>query len=427
MQIIENSKIKEKLYIEKLDNGLTIMVLPKKTRKKYIVWSANFGSIDNKFYAPGEEVITVVPDGIAHYLEHKLFEQENGENSLDVLTSMGVDANAYTTNDHTAYLYECTDNFDSALDEFMDYVQNPYFTDENVEKERGIIEQEIMMYDDYPEWAIYMNAMKCMYKNNEINIDVAGTKETIAKITKEKLYKIYNAFYNPENMIIVLSGDFKPDEIIEKVKSKVTMKSNVSETKRIYNKEQEEIVENYIEKEMNVSIPTVLMCYKDNNFKEDKVKKDIAIDILGVVLLSKSSKLYEKLYEEGKIFAEPAFSYEFSKTFAHVLIQLQTKNVEEVVTEITKAINELKRVGINNDEFTRAKKRVYGDLIRDYNEVSGIASGIVADYFKGINSFDYFEEFNSINKEYVEMVLKETFLDSKKVVSVIKPKKEEEK
>ena len=427
MQIIENSKIKEKLYIEKLDNGLTIMVLPKKTRKKYIVWSTNFGSIDNKFYAPGENVLTVVPDGIAHYLEHKLFEQENGENSLDVLSSIGVDANAYTTNDHTAYLYECTDNFDEALDEFMNYVQNPYFTDENVEKERGIIEQEIMMYDDYPDWAIYMNAMKCMYKDNEINIDVAGTKETIAKITKEKLYKIYNAFYTPENMIIVLSGDFVPEEIIPKVKSKVTMKSNPNETKRVYNNEQEEIVQNYIEKEMNISIPTVLMCYKDNNLEEDKIKKDIAVDILGGVLLSKSSKLYEKLYEEGKIFTEPAINYEFSKTFAHSMIQFQTKNVEEVVEEITNELNSLKRNGIDEKDFERSKRRVYGDLVRDYNEVSGIATGIVADYFKDINSFDYFEEFNSINKEYVEKVLKELFIESKKVVSVIKPNKEEDK
>lgn len=427
MQIIENSKIKEKLYIEKLDNGLTIMVLPKKTRKKYIVWSANFGSIDNKFYAQGEQVLTVVPDGIAHYLEHKLFEQENGENSLDVLTSIGVEANAYTTNDHTAYLYECTDNFNEALDEFMNYVQNPYFTDENVEKERGIIEQEIMMYDDYPDWAIYMNAMKCMYKDNEINIDVAGTKETIAKITKEKLYKIYNAFYNPDNMIIVLSGNFEPREIIEKVKSKVTMKQNPNETKRVYNKEQDEIVQKYIEKEMNVSIPTVLMCYKDNKLNEDKIKKDIAIDILGVVLFSKSSKLYEKLYEEGKIFTEPAISYEFSKTFAHILVQFQTKNVDEVVNEITTEINNLKKNGIDNEDFERAKRRVYGDLVRDYNEVSGIATGIVADYFKDINSFDYFEEFNSISKEYVEKVLKELFVESKKVVSVIKPNEEEDK
>ena len=237
MQIIENSKIKEKLYVEKLKNGLTVMILPKKTRKKYIVWSINYGSIDNKFYSNGEDVLTKVPDGIAHYLEHKLFEQENGRNSLDVLSSIGVEANAYTTNDHTAYLYECTEHFDEALDEFMNYVQNPYFTDENVEKERGIIEQEIMMYDDYPEWAIYMNALKCMYKDNEINIDVAGTKETIAKINKENLYKIYNSFYKPENMLMVLAGDFEPEKDIEKVKERITLKSSNKPTIRIYNDE----------------------------------------------------------------------------------------------------------------------------------------------------------------------------------------------
>ena len=421
MQIIENNKIKEKLYIEKLSNGLTIMILPKKTRKKYIVWSANFGSIDNKFYAPGEKVLTVVPDGIAHYLEHKLFEQENGKNSLDVLTSIGVDANAYTTNDHTAYLFECTENFDEALEEFMNYVQNPYFTDENVEKERGIIEQEIMMYDDYPEWALYMNAMKCMYKDNEINIDVAGTKETIAKINKEKLYKIYNSFYRPENMIIVLSGDFKPEETFEKIKSKITMKSNPNETKRVYNNEQEEIVQKYIEKSMNISMPIVLMAYKDNDLKSDKIKKDIAIDILGCILFGKSSELFRSLYESGKIFSEPVINYEFSKTYSHILIQFQTNYIQEVIDEINTYINNLKKCGINEQDFERAKKRIYGDCIKDYNEVSGIATSFVSDYFKGINSFDYFEEFATINKEYVEKVLKDLFMDSRRVVSVVKP------
>ena len=421
MQIIENDKIKEKLYIEKLSNGLTIMVLPKKTRKKYIVWSANFGSIDNKFYAPREKILTVVPDGIAHYLEHKLFEQENGKNSLDVLCSLGVDANAYTTNDHTAYLYECTENFDEALEEFMNYVQNPYFTDENVEKERGIIEQEIMMYDDYPDWALYMNAMKSMYKDNEINIDVAGTKETIAKINKEKLYKIYNSFYTPENMLMVLSGDFVPEKIIEKLKTMITMKSNSDETKRVYNKEQEEITQKYVEKEMNISIPTVLIAYKDNDLKSDKIKKDIAIDILGTIIFGKSSMLFEKLYEEGKIFSEPSVNYEFSKTFAHILIQLQTNYVEEVLDETKKYLDNLKRNGITEEDFERAKRRVYGDLVKDYNDVADIATGFVNDYFKGINSFDYFEEFNIINKDYVEKILKELFVESRKVISVVKP------
>ena len=421
MQIIENSKIKEKLYIEKLENGLTVMIIPKMTRKKYIVWSANFGSIDNKFYSNGEDTLTTVPDGIAHYLEHKLFEQENGTNSLDVLSSIGVDANAYTTNDHTAYLYECTEHFDEALDEFMNYVQNPYFTDENVEKERGIIEQEIMMYDDYPEWSIYMNAMKCMYKDNEINIDVAGTAETIAKIDKEKLYKIYKSFYKPENMLMVLAGDFEPEESINKIKQRITTKQSDKETIRVYNEEPKDIVKPYIEKQMDVSMPIVMLGFKDNDLESNKIKKNIAIDILASILLGKSSEFYEELYESGKILAQPSMYYEFSKTFAHVLIQGQTNYVEEFINKLDEKIKKLQKDGINEEDFERAKKKTYGELVKEYNDVSTIATNLVSDYFKNINSFEYFEEFTSINREYVEEVLKELFIDNMKVISVIKP------
>lgn len=157
MKVIENLKVKEKIYVEKLNNGLNVIIIPKKDiKKKYMIWGTNYGSNDNKFVVDNE--VIEVPNGVAHFLEHKLFEQENGINSLDKLTSLGVEANAYTTNDHTAYLFECTDNFYEAMTELMDYVQHPYFTDENVEKEKGIIGQEIMMYDDLPEWKVYLNA-----------------------------------------------------------------------------------------------------------------------------------------------------------------------------------------------------------------------------------------------------------------------------
>ena len=190
MQVVENKMVKEKLYIEKLENGLTVMIFPRQNiQKKFVMWATNYGSIDNLFISPNEKEETKVPDGVAHFLEHKMFEQESGVNSLDTLTALGVNPNAYTTTDHTAYLYECTDNFYEALDELMDYVQHPYFTDENVEKEKGIINQEIMMYDDYPEWIVYMNAIKAMYKNSPINIDVTGTIETVGKIDKDILYK----------------------------------------------------------------------------------------------------------------------------------------------------------------------------------------------------------------------------------------------
>lgn len=422
MQIIESSKVKEKVYIEKLENGLTVAVIPKKDIcKKYVVWGTEFGSIDNNFKLTKTGQIVKVPDGIAHYLEHKLFEQENGKNSLDVLSSLGVDANAYTTNNHTAYLFEATDNFYEALDEFMDYVQSPYFTDENVEKERGIIGQEIMMYDDYPDWKLYMNAMKCMYKDNPINIDVAGTKETIAEIDKEKLYTIYNAFYRPDNQVLVLCGDFEVDNILEEVKKRLKPNPNKQEAQRIYPKEQEEIVEKYKEAKMDISKPLFLIAYKDKMEPGEMVRKDLSIECICNMLIGKSSNLYQKLYKEGLISEEFGYNYEFSKTYAHILIQNTSNSPQKVAEEISKEIENYKQTGFNNEEFERIKKKIYGEYVKSYNDISSISNNFLSDYFKEINSFDFLEEILVLDKDYVEKVFKEIFVEDKKVISVVLP------
>ena len=240
MQVIENLKVKEKMYIEKLENGLTVIILPREsTKKKYIMWGVNFGSIDNHFINPNNNQEIKIPDGVAHFLEHKMFEQPDGTNSLDTLSSLGVDANAYTTNDYTTYLFECTDNFYEALDELMDYVQHPYYTDENVEKEKGIIAQEINMYDDSPNWKVYMNAMECLYKVNPVKIDIAGSIESIQPITKEMLYNCYNTFYTPSNMLMVVTGNFEPDKLLREIKKRIINNENKGKINRIYPKELE--------------------------------------------------------------------------------------------------------------------------------------------------------------------------------------------
>lgn len=394
MQIIENDKIKEKLYIEKLDNGLTIMVIPKSnTQKKYIIFGTKYGSVDNKFIVPGEENVTEVPNGIAHFLEHKMFEQENGTNSLDTLTSLGVSANAYTTNDHTAYLFESTSNFYEALDEFMDYIQHPYFTDENVKKEQGIIGQEIAMYDDYPEWKVYLNSMKAMYSINPVNIDITGTKESISKITKEILYKCYNTFYHPSNMAMVICGDFEPKEIIEQIQKRLVKKEEHEEIKRIYEKEPENIVQKEIEEKMEVSMPMFVIGYKDKKEEnENIVKKHIAIEIILNILIGKSSTLYKELYKEGLLISEPTLEYEFSNTYAHVIITGNSINPKEVLKRLRKRIQEKIKQGLEQEEFERIKKTMYGDYVKEYNEIGDIARMFLADFFKGINSFEYIEE-----------------------------------
>lgn len=427
MQIIENSKVKEKIYIEKLDSGLTVMIIPKPgVQKKYMIWGTNYGSNDNEFIVPGEEEKTTVPNGVAHFLEHKMFEQENGTNSLDVLTALGVEANAYTTNDHTAYLFECTDNFYEAMDELMDYVQHPYFTDENVEKEKGIIGQEIMMYDDYPEWKVYLNAMEAMYYNNPIKIDIVGTIETISEIDKEILYKCYETFYNPSNMAMVICGDFEPKKLIEEVKKRLIDKKSNGKIERIFQEEPEKIVKEKIEQKLEVSQPLYTIGIKDkidnveNANKTDMVKKHIAIEILLNIIMGRSSKLYKELYNEGLIYSGVSLDYEFSKTYAHILIAGQSTDPEKLYEKFKLRVKELNENGIDENDFERNKKMIYGGYVKEYNDVTDIARMFLADYFKGINSFDYIEEINSINVEYLNQVLKDVFKENKMVLSIVK-------
>ena len=426
MKIIESTKIKEKAYFEKLENGLNIIIIPKaNTNKKYVIWGTNFGSIDNRFIMPQTNEEVFIPDGVAHFLEHKMFEQKNGRNSLDVLMALGLDANAYTTNDHTAYLFECSsDKFYEGLDELMDYVQNPYFTDENVEKEKGIIGQEIKMYDDDPGFQLYLNTMDCLYHKNAVKLDIAGTIESISKIDPDVLYKCYNTFYHPSNMTLVVCGDFKPEELLEELKKRLLPKENQGEIKRIYENEDETINMPSKEVKMEVSTPIFMIGIKDKlpDSEEDIVKKHIAIEIILNMIIGKSSDLYKQLYNAGDLVAEPDLDYEFSKQYAHVLVGGQSKNSEKIYEKFKTEVERLKNEGLNSEHFERIKRKIYGDYVTEYNSVANIARMFLADSFKGINSFDYIEKFNNVTKEYAEQILNEVFKEDKMALSIVKPK-----
>ncbi len=422
MKVIESLKIKEKVYIEKLENGLTIMLVPKETtNKKYVMWATHFGSIDNHFIMPETKEEVYVPDGVAHFLEHKMFEQPNGTNSLDTLMALGVDANAYTTNNHTAYLFETTEHFIEALNELMDYVQHPYFTDQNVEKEKGIIGQEIGMYDDDPGWQLYMNALDCLYKENAIKIDIAGTVESISKIDKDVLYKCYNTFYHPSNMVMVICGNFKPEEMLEEIKKRLIEKPKQGEIKRIYAMQENDIHKPYKETSMEVSMPLFMIGFKDSLEQENKVQKHIAIEILMNMFIGKSSPLYQKLYQEGILLAQPDLDYEFTNDYAHVLISGQSKNPQKIQEELLKEIQKQKEQ-FDEEHFERMKKKVYGDYVVEYNNISDIARILLSDYFKGINSFDYIEQFQTVTAEYTKQILQEVFDEKKCILSVVKTK-----
>ena len=426
MQVIENSKVKEKLYIEKLENGLTVMIIPKKgMKKKYMIWGTNYGSNENVFIVPGENTKTEVPNGIAHFLEHKLFEQENGTNSLDTLTALGVEANAFTTNDTTAYLFYCTDNFYPAMDELMDYVQNPYFTDENVEKEKGIIGQEIMMYDDSPDWQVYLNAMKILYHNHPMKIDVAGTIDSISKIDKDILYKCYDTFYNVSNMAIVVSGDFEPENILEEIKKRLKETKTNGKIQTFYPEEPETIVKEKKKKKMEVSQPmyTIAIKVKPTDKPEEMIRRDIAIQILLELLVGKSSKLYKQLYDEGVISGGIGGTYEFSENYAHVLISGQSNEPEKVYHRIKQEIARQKQEGLSEQDFYRIKKKIYGGYVKDYDDIENISNTFLTNYFMGINSLDYLNQIDNIDMEFTAQVLNDIFKEDKMAISIVKNEK----
>lgn len=424
MKILDCLKIKEKAYIEDLDNGLKVIIVPKKeSTKKFVIWGTKFGSIDNKFILPetGEEV--TVPDGVAHFLEHKMFEQPNGTNSLDTMMALGLDANAYTTNDHTAYLFECSEdeNFYKGLDELMDYVQSPYYTNENVEKEKGIIGQEIMMYDDDPGFQLYLNTLKCLYSKCPIRIDIAGSIDSIAPINPDILYKCYNTFYNPSNMVLVVCGNFEPQNILEEIKKRLKPSKNIGEIHRIYEEEPKEINEKYMEKSMSVSMPIFMIGIKDKIVNpSERVRRHMTIEVILNLLIGKSSNLYKKLYEEQILLGEADSEYEFSNQYAHILISGQSNNPQLVQNMLITEIEKLKNNGFVAEDFERMKRKIYGEFVTEFNDVASISRMFLADTVKQINSFDYVDEYDNITMEYAKELLNEVFVEDKMVLSVIK-------
>ena len=268
-----------------------------------------------------------------------------------------------------------------------------------------------------------MNAMDCMYKENPIKIDIAGTVESISKITPDVLYKCYNTFYNPANMTMVVCGDFEPEKLLEEIKKRLIKKENQGEIKRIYAKEERGINQKEKEVSMELSNPLFLIGYKDNvENKENFVKRHIAIEILLNMIIGKSSELYKRLYEENILLNEPSFDYEFSDEYAHITISGQSRNPRKIYEELTKQVKLYIENGLDNEHFTRIKKKIYGDYAIEYNSVADIARMFLADKMKGINSFDYIEEFNTVTKEYTESILKEVFIEKNEILSIINPK-----
>ena len=420
-----NTKLGEEMQYIRHESGLDIYVFPKSGFSKYYaIYGTRYGSINRSFVVPGEDDMTTVPDGIAHYLEHKLFEEEDGSNAFDRFAETGASSNAFTSFNLTAYLFSCTDKFYENLDILLSFVNHPYFTEENVAKEQGIIGQEIKMYDDEPEWRVFFNTLTGMFHENPVKIDIAGTVESISHITPEILYKCYNTFYNPSNMTLVLVGDIDINEAIKYVDKHISPDRCLGEIKRQTVQEPKERVQEYIEQKIAVSQPMFRIGFKDNSPNMTGVellKKEIATEIILEALFSKSSDLYLEMYEAGLIDSSFSSETELEPEYGFTLLGGESATPEKVYEIIKERLNKVTLEGIDETLIERAKKVLISYDIRTFNSVERMGNAFIRQLICKQNPLEYSSVVESITKEDIDNRLREHFDTSNCVLSVVRP------
>ena len=399
-------------------SGLTVYILEKpQYNSAYAIFGTKYGSIDNCFSVDGEKC--EVPEGIAHFLEHKLFESEDGD-AFTKYAETGAYANAFTSFDKTCYLFSCSNRFYDNLGILLNFVQSPYFTEKTVQKEQGIIGQEITMYDDSPAWRVMFNMLRCMYKNHPVRIDIAGTVESISHISADLLYKCYNTFYNPGNMFICIAGNVETEKVLEIINKsiKTTEKKQIE---RIMPIEPAEVVTDYVEQSLEVAQPMFCFGYKENADRKPTVKERVCTGILLEMIAGDASPLYEELINEGLINDEFSFEYFTGEGYSAVIFEGESQNPKKVAEKIKQEIERLKTDGINKKLFSAVRCGMYGNAIRVFNSVEGIAMQFVDCAANGSGLFDEIKYLKSVTAEdvYKRLNLLE---NDKTVLSVINPK-----
>ncbi|TFE02820.1 EF-P 5-aminopentanol modification-associated protein YfmH [Jeotgalibacillus salarius] len=411
------SQLDEKIYIEKMSNGLQVCILPKKDfNKTFATFTTKYGSIDNQFIPLGEDDYIRVPDGVAHFLEHKMFEKEEGD-VFQKFSMNGASANAFTSFTRTAYLFSSTSNFEKNLDVLIDFVQSPYFTEETVEKEKGIIGQEITMYDDNADWRLYFGAIENMFKNHPVKVDIAGTVESISSITKDHLYQCYQTFYHPSNMMLFIVGAVEPEGIMNFIRDNQLARDFDPEEKieRKFEEEPEHVNRTHHELHMDVQVAKCMMGIKSIEkgiSGKELMKKELAVNTALDVLFGKTSSHYTSLYKDGLI--DDHFSYDFTQenNFGFALIGSNSANPQKLSERIKEIIlNEVKEPSITEQQLQSVKKKNIGGFLRSLNSPEFIANQFTRYAFNDMDLFeavpvletltleDVHEAFSSLVKE----------------------------
>ncbi len=422
-EIITSKRFGEKYTHVKHPSGLDIFIWKLKGFSTVDAhFGTKYGSINTRFKTADDEDFVDVPEGIAHFLEHKLFENEDC-NVFDLYAKTGAMANAFTSFDMTVYLYRCSDKYLESLEILLSFVQKPYFTQETVDKEQGIIGQEIKMCQDSPDRRCYFNLLRCLYKNHPVNIDIAGTVDSIAKIDADLLYRCYYTFYNLRNMALCIAGDVDEDEIL-RVCDEQLIPSKDIKLQTAFPDEPEVVAEKEIVEKMSVATPIFNIGIKFPPFSgKELVKKYWEAEIAAAMLVGSSSDLYREMTEEGLINSQFSFEVFFVEGVFNFSCSGESEAPHKVMDRIMSKIEELKTVGFDRKMFEMLKKSKYGAMIRDFDNSEACVSLLMNSYLNGTDVFYFIDAVADISFDDVTETFRQLFDPEKAAISIIEPNK----
>ena len=415
-------RIGEEVLRATLPNGLPVYIVPKKGfSRKYALFATRYGGMDMRFEKDGQWLDT--PAGIAHYLEHKMFDTEEG-NALQELAKNGAEPNAFTSNAITCYYFDATEKFYESLEILLSFVSVPYFTDESVQKEQGIIAQEIGMIEDNPEWQVYKQLMQALYHTSPARTPVAGSVESISHITAQTLYDCHKAFYTPANMCLVVVGDVKPERIIASANQILPAKSGPL-IRRDYGAEDElTAAEHFVSAAMEVSMPTFLVGFKcpPQHGGEQQHRFTAIGELACDVLMGESSPLYARLYAEGLINGSFGAAFDLLPGASYVYAGGDSKDPQAVAEAILAEAQQLVSQGIDGDYYRRVVNANFGAALKALNSFESIAVSMAEGCFQGYDPYRFPEVYDSITVEDVLDFLRQNMTRDHMALSVITPK-----
>ena len=418
---VRNERTEEGYYKIKHPSGLTIYVMELEGFSgTCAMFGTKYGSINTIFKTDADADFVTVPDGIAHFLEHKLFENEDCQ-ALDMFAKTGASADAYTTFERTIYYFSCTENYKESLEILLDFVQKPYFTQETVDKEQGIIGQEIKMCEDNPYRRVYFNLLRAVYENHPVRTEIAGTVESIAKIDAELLYRCYNTFYNLNNMVLSVAGNCKVDEVLE-IADRLLKPCEDKGLKTVSPSESRDVAQKEIVEQMSVGVPIFSIGYKcEPCFGEEMLRNEYASAFLMSMIFGQTSRFYKDNSESGLINQSFETETEDGQGYFMNAASGESQDPRKVMELMNAEIERVKREGLSKEEFDELKKCRYGTLIRVFNDVSASASQMLVSHMADCGVFDPVEILAELTFEDMMSRL-DDLLDPKRcAISIIEP------